>query len=170
MRPTLDKLFKGIDYILLNDILPELSSPYAMMQAMMLSHTINGLAAIWEKTAQFPLLRENKDLRDVLLTATTTLEATRRDYKNETLEALTQQINAELQGEHPSEEQYPSLQSLLEENCSLKESLVQTIRMLEEISQHYQSQALDELRQKIRIHLRKHLDWQLNLLAVPGQT
>ena len=170
MRPTLDKLFKCIDYILLNDILPELSSPFAMRQAMMLSHAINGLAVIWEKTAQFPLIEENKDLRDVLLAATRTLEATRRDYKNETLEPLTQKIHGELQREHLFEEQYPSLQSLLEENCNLKESLVQTITVLEEISQHYKSQALDELRKKIRAHLRKHLDWQLSLLAVPSQT
>lgn len=165
MRPTLDKMFKGMDYILLNDILPELSSPFAMMQAIVLSRTINGLCAIWERTSQFPLIEENKDLRDVLVAASTTLKATKEDYWDESLEGLTRKIDAELQREYPSGEEYPSLQSLLEENCNLKEILVQTITALEETSRNYKSQALDELRKKIRAHLRKHLNWQLNLIA-----
>ena len=167
MRPTLDKMVEGMDYTLLNDILPELSSPSAMMQVMVLSHMLNLIGAIWEKTAQLPLIEENKDLRDVLLAATRTLKAIGEDYKDETLESLTQKIDAGLQREYPSEQQYPSIHSLLEENCDLKESLVQTITALEEISQNHDIQAIDELRKKIRVHLRKHLNWQLDLLALP---
>lgn len=168
MRPTLDKMFKGMNYILANDILPELSSPSAMMQAMVLSHMLNLLGEIWEKTAQLPLIEENKGLRDVLLTASGTLKATRQDYEDETLGPLTRKIDAELQREYPSEGPYPSLQSLIEENCNLKENLVQTITALEEISQHYQSQAIDDVRKKIRAHLRRQLNWELGLLTLPG--
>jgi hypothetical protein len=162
-------MFEGMNYTLLNDILPELSSPYAMTQALVLSVTINQLRAIWENTSQFPLIEENKDLRDVLLAASTTLKATKQDYRDESLERLTQKIGAELQREYPSGEEYPSLQSLLEENCNLKEVLVHTITALDEASRNYKSQALDELRKKMRAHLRKHLNWQLSFQApLPG--
>lgn len=165
MRPTMDKMLEGMNYVLLNDILPELSSPFAQTQAMMLSATIGLSAAIWERTCQFPLIVENKDLKDVLLAASTTLKAIKQDYTDESLKGLTQKIDAELQRERPSGEEYPSLQSLLQENCNLKDILVQTITALEETTRNYKSPALDELRKKIRAHLRKHLNWQLSLLA-----
>lgn len=165
MRPTLDKMLEGMNYVLLNDIFPELSSLYAQTQAMMLSATIGMSAAIWQGTCQFPLIEENKDLRDVLLAATKALKATEKDYTDESLERLTQKIDAELEKGHPSEEEYPSLQSLLEENCNLKELLDQTIIALDETSRDYKCQALDEVRGNIRAHLRKHLNWRLLLLA-----
>ena len=108
------------------------------------------------------------DLKDVLQAATRTLKATRQDFEDETIGPLTQKIDAELAREYPSEGQYPAFHSLLEENCNLKESLVQTITTLDEISQNYQSQAIDELRKRIRTHLRKHLDWQLSLITPPA--
>ena len=170
MRPTLDKMLEGMNYVLLNDILPELSSPYAQTQAMMLSATMGMCAAIWQGTSQFPLIVENKDLRDVLLSASSTLKATKKDYWDQSLEGLTQKIDAELQREHPSGEDYPSLQSLLEENCNLKELLDQTITALDETSRNYKNSALDELREKIRAHLRKHLNWRLSFVAgLPGR-
>lgn len=165
MRPTFDKMFEGINYTLLNDIMPELSSSFAMTRVLILSLTINQISAIWQNTAQFPLIEENKDLRDVLAAASRTLKATKQDYKNESLEGLTREIDAELQREYPSGEDYPALQTLLEENCNLKEVLVNTITALEEISRDYKSQALDELRKKIRAHLRKHLNRQLSFQA-----
>lgn len=169
MRPTLDKMFEGMNYTLLNDILPELSSPYAMTQALVLSITINQLSAIWQNAAQFPLIEENKGLRDVLQAASGTLKETKQDYKDESLEGLTQKIDAELQREYPSGEEYPAVQALLQENCNLKEVLVDTITAVDEISRNYKSQALDELRKKIRAHLRKHLNWQLRFQApLPG--
>ncbi|MBA7648767.1 hypothetical protein ES703_56556 [subsurface metagenome] len=168
MRPTLDKMFEGINYALLNDIMPELSSSFAMTRVLILSLTINQISATWQNTAQFPLIEENKDLRDVLAAASRTLEATKQDYKNESLEGLTREIDAELQREYPSGEDYPVLQSLLEENCNLKEVLVNTITALEEINRDYKSQALDELRKKIRAHLRKHLNRQLSFQAQLG--
>ena len=164
MRPTVDKLCNGINNALINDILPDLSSPVAQRQVLLISAIINRIATIWEKTSQFPLIEENKDLKDVLQTATSTLKATKQDYKDETLEALTQKIDAELQRKYPSGEQYPSLHSLLEENSNLKELLVQTITGLDETSRNYKSQALDELRKKIRAHLRKQVDWDLTFL------
>lgn len=164
MRPTVDKLCNGINNALLNDILPDLSSPVAQRQVLLISAIINRIATIWEKTSQFPLIEENKDLKDVLQTATSTLKATKQDYTDETLEALTQKIDAELQRKYPSGEQYPSLHSLLEENSNLKELLVQTITGLDETSRNYKSQALDELRKKIRAHLRKQVDWDLTFL------
>ena len=160
-------MFKGMDYILSNDIVPELSSPLALTQAMVLSGLLNFLGAIWEKTAQFPLVEENKDLKDVLQAATRTLKATRQDIEDETIGPLTQKIDAELAREYPAEGPYPAFHSLLEENCNLKESLVQTITALDEMSQHYQRQAIDELRKRIRTHLRKHLDWQLSIITPP---
>ncbi len=165
MRPTLDKMLEGMNYTLLNDILPELSSPFAMTQAMMLSATIGLSAAIWQGTSQFPLIEENKDLRDALLAASTTLKATKQDYWDESLAGLTQKIDTELQREYPSGEDHPSLQPLLEENCNLKEILDQTIIALDETSRNYKSPALDEFREKIRAHLRKHLNWRLSFLA-----
>jgi len=159
-----DKLCNGINNALINDILPDLSSPVAQRQVLLISAIINRIATIWEKTSQFPLIEENKDLKDVLQTATSTLKATKQDYKDETLEALTQKIDAELQRKYPSGEQYPSLHSLLEENSNLKELLVQTITGLDETSRNYKSQALDELRKKIRAHLRKQVDWDLTFL------
>lgn len=164
MRPTVDKLCNGINNALVNDILPDLSSPVAQRQVLLISAIINRIATIWEKTSQFPLIEENKDLKDVLQTATSTLKATKQDYTDETLEALTQKIDAELKREYPSGEQYPSLHSLLEENSNLKELLVQTITGLDETSRNYKSQALDELRKKIRAHLRKQVDWDLTFL------
>lgn len=164
MRPTVDKMCKGINNILLNDILPELSSPVAQRQVLIISAVINRIATIWEKTSQFPLIEENKDLKDVLLAATITLKATEQDYTDETLEALTQKIDAEFKREYPSQERYPSVYSLLEENSNLKELLVQTITGLDETSRNYKSQALDELRKKIRAHLRKQVDWDLTFL------
>jgi len=164
VRPTVDKLCNGINNALINDILPDLSSPVAQRQVLLISAIINRIATIWEKTSQFPLIEENKDLKDVLQTATSTLKATKQDYKDETLEALTQKIDAELQRKYPSGEQYPSLHSLLEENSNLKELLVQTITGLDETSRNYKSQALDELRKKIRAHLRKQVDWDLTFL------
>jgi hypothetical protein len=119
---------------------------------------------IWEKTSQFPLIGENKDLMEVLLAATDTLKATKQDYRDETLERLTQEIDAELKREYPSAELYPSVHSLLEENGNLKELLVKTITALDETSRNYESQALDELRKKIRAHLRKQLNWELTFL------
>ncbi len=165
MRPTLDKTFEGMNYTVLNDILPELSSTYAMTQALMLSVMLNQLQAIWEKTSQLPLIKENKGLRDVLQAAIGTLKATKQDYWDKSLEGLTQKIDAELQKEYPSGEEYPLLQSLLEENCNLKEVLDRTIIALEETSRDYKSPALDELRKKIRAHLRNLLNWQLSLQA-----
>ena len=164
MRPTVDKMCKSINNVLLNDIVPELSSPSTRMQAMIISAMINRIATIWEKTSQFPLIEENKDLKDVLQTATSALKATKQDYTDETLETLTQKIDAELQRKYPSGEQYPSLHSLLEENSNLKELLVQTITGLDETSRNYESQTLDELRKKIRAHLRKQVDWDLTFL------
>lgn len=169
MRPTTEKILIGINNILLSDILPELSSPFAMMQAMLLIVLTNQLALIWENTSQFPLIEENKDLRDVLLVASTTLTATKRDYRDETLEGLIPKIDAELQREYRSGEQHPSVHSLLEENCNLKETLVQTIVALDQISQNYKSQTLDDIRKKIRAHLRRHLDRQLNMLGMLTQ-
>ena len=168
MRPTLDKMLKGMEYILSNDIVPELSSPFALTQAMVLSGLLNFLGAIWEKTAQFPLVEENKDLKDVLQIATRALKAVRQDHEDETIGPLAEKIDAELVREYPAEGLYPSLHSLLEENYNLKENLVQTITTLDEISQNHQSQAIDELRKRIRAHLRKHLDWQLSLLTPPA--
>ena len=171
MRPTVDKLCKGINNVLINDILPELSSsPVAQRRVLMISASLNRIATIWEKTAQFPLIEENKDLRDILLAATTTFKATKKDYTDKTLEGLTQEIDAELQREYPSEERYPSVHSLLEENSNLKELLVRTITALDETSRNYRSQALDELRKKIRAHLRKQLNWELTFLELFRQT
>lgn len=164
MRPTVDKLCNGINNALINDILPDLSSPVAQRQVLLISAIINRIATIWEKTSQFPLIEENKDLKDVLQTATSALKATKQDYTDETLETLTQKIDAELQRKYPSGEQYPSLHSLLEENSNLKELLVQTIIGLDETSRNYESQTLDELRKKIRAHLRKQVDWDLTFL------
>jgi len=166
VRPTVDKLCNGINYALVNDILPELSSPVAQRQVLMISATISRIATIWEKTSQFPLIEENRDLRDILLAATRTLKVTKQDYTDETLEGLTEKIDAELPREYPSEERYPSVHSLLEENSNLKELLVQTITGLDEISQNYKSQDLDELRGKIRAHLRRQLDWELTFLGL----
>lgn len=166
MRPTVDKLCNGINNTLVNDILPDLSSPVAQRQVLMISATISRIATIWEKTSQFPLIEENKELSDILLAATTTFKAAKKDYKDETLEALTQKIDAELPREYPSEEHYPSVHSLLEENSNLKELLVQTITGLDEISRNYKSQDLDELRRKIRAHLRRQLDWELTFLGL----
>lgn len=167
MRPTLDKVFKSVDYALLNDILPQLSSPYAQFQVLTISLAIHQLSAIWENTSQFPLIEENKDLRDVLRDTSTTLKATKKDYKDKSLDELRQKIDPELQREHPSDEQYPSVQSLLEENCNLKELLDQTIVALDKTSRNYKSQAQDELRKKIRAHLRKHLNRQLSSIISP---
>lgn len=164
MRPTIDKMCKSINNVLLNDIVPELSSPSTRMQAMIISAMINRIATIWEKTSQFPLIEENKDLKDVLQAATSTLKATEQDYTDETLEALTQKIDAEFKREYPSQERYPSVYSLLEENGNLKELLVQTIIGLDQTSRNYKSPALDELRKKIRSHLRKQVNWDLTLL------
>lgn len=169
MRPTTDKILIGINNILLSDILPELSSPSAMVQVILLNVMMNQLATMWENTSQFPLIEENKDLRDVLLAASTTLKATKRDYKDETLEGLIPKIDAELQREYRPGEQYPSVQPLLEENCNLKEVLDRTITALDQISQDYKSQALDDVRKKIRAHLRKHLDRQLDMLGILTQ-
>jgi len=165
VRPTLDKMLERVNHALLMDIFPELSSLHAQTQAMMISATMSLCAAIWQGTCQFPLIMENKDLRDVLLAATKALKATEKDYTDESLERLTQKIDAELDKEHPSEEEYPSLQPLLEENCNLKELLDQTIIALDETSRNYKCQALDEVREKIRAHLRKHLNLRLLLLA-----
>ena len=162
MRPTLDKLYEGMNYVLMNNVFPELSSPFIMTQVLLFSLTINQLTAIWQNAAQFPLIEENKDLRDVLQAASRTLKETKQDYKDKSLEGLTQKIDAELQREYPSGEEHPLVQSLLEENCDLKEVLDHTIIALDETSQNYKSQALDELRKKIRAHLRKHLNWQLS--------
>jgi len=170
VRPTLGKMLEGMNYTLLNDILPELSSSYALTQAMMLSATMNLCAAIWQGTCQFPLIEENKDLKDVLQTVTKTLKATQPDYWDKPLAGLTQKIDAELQREYPSGEVYPPLQSLLEENCNLKELLDQTIIALEETSRNYKSQALDEVKNKIRAHLRKHLNWRLGFAAAISGT
>lgn len=164
MRPTVDKLCNGINNALINDILPDLSSPVAQRQVLLISAIINRIATIWEKTSQFPLIEENKDLKDILLAATITLKATEQDYTDETLEALTQKIDAEFKREYPSQERYPSVYSLLEENSNLKELLVQTITGLDETSRNYKSQALDELRKKIRAHLRKQVDLDLTFL------
>lgn len=165
MRPTLDKMLERVNHALLMDIFPELSSLHAQTQAMMISATMGLCAAISQGTCQFPLIVENKDLRDVLLAATKALKATEKDYTDESLERLTQKIDAALEKEHPPEEEYPSLQSLLEENCNLKELLDQTIIALDETSRNYKCQALDEVRGNIRAHLRKHLNWRLLLLA-----
>ena len=165
MRPTLDKMLERVNHALLTDIFPELSSLHAQTQAMMISATMSLCAAIWQGTCQFPLIVENKDLRDVLLAATKALKATEKDYTDESLERLTQKIDAELEKEHPSEAEYPPLQSLLEENCNLKELLDQTIIALDETSRNYKCQALDEVREKIRANLRKHLNLRLLLLA-----
>jgi len=156
-----------MEYTLLNHILPELSSPSAITQAMVLSGLLGLLGAIWEKTAQFPIIEENNDLKDVLQTAAKTFKAIGQDYEDETIGSVTQKIDAELEREHPSEGQYPAFHTLLEENYNLKENLVQTITALEEMSQNYQSQTIDELRKRIRGHLRKQLDWQLSLIAGP---
>ena len=164
MRPTVDKLCKGINNVLLNNIVPEISSPSVRMQAMITSAVVGRLMTIWEKTAEFPLSEQNKELKEVLLAATGTFQATKQDYTNETLEALTQKIDAELQKEHKSDEQYPSVYSQLEENSNLKELLVQTIIALDETSRAYKSQALDELRKNIRAYLRKQLNWELTFL------
>jgi len=166
MRPTADKILIGINNILISDILPELHSTYAMIQVALISVMVNQLTLVWQNTSQFPLIEENKDLRDVLLAASTTLKATKRDYKDKALEGLIPRIDAELQKECRSGEQYPSIQSLLEENCKLKEILVQTIVALEQISQKYESRALNDIRKKIRAHLRKHLDRQLDMLGM----
>jgi len=164
VRPTVDKLCNGINNALINDILPDLSSPVAQRQVLLISAIINRIATIWEKTSQFPLIEENKDLKDVLLAATRTFKAIKQDYKDETLEALTQKIDDELKRKYPSGEQYPSVHSLLEENSNLKELIVQTITALDETSRNYKSQALNELRTKIRAHLRKQLNWDLTFL------
>ena len=164
MRPTVDKLCQGINNVLLNDIVPELSSPIAQRRILMVSACLNLIATIWEKTAQFPLIVENQDLKEVLMTASSTFKVTKQDYRDETLERLEQEIDIELTREYTSGELYPSVHSLLEENSNLKESLVQTITALEEMSQNYQSQAIEELRQRIRAHLRKQLNWELSFL------
>jgi len=164
VRPTVDELCQGINNVLLNDILPELSSPVAQRRILTVSVCLNRIATIWEKTAQFPLIAENKDLREVLMVATSTFKSTKQDYRDETLERLVQEIDTELKREYTSGELYPSVHSLLEENSNLKESLVQTVTMLEEMSQNYQSQAIEELRQRIRAHVRKQLNWELSFL------
>jgi len=170
VRPTTDKILIGINNILLSDILPELSSRFAVLQLMFIVMMVNQLSIIWQNTSQFPLIEENKYLRDVLLTAGTTLEATKRDYKDKALEGLILKIDAELQKECRFGEQYPSVQSLLEENCNLKETLVQTIVALDQISQKHESRALNDIRKEIRAHLRKHLDRQLDMLGMRVQT
>jgi len=167
VRPTVDKLCQGISNILLNDIVPELSSPVAQRQILMISASLSRIMTIWEKTSQFPLIGENKDLREVLLAATNTLKATKQYYKDETLERLTQEIDTEFKREYPSGELYPSVHSLLEENGNLKELLVKTITAIDKTSCNYKSQALDELRKKIRAHLRKQLNWELTFLELP---
>ncbi len=164
MRPTVDKLCQGISNVLLNDIVPELSSPVAQRRILMVITSLNRIATLWEKTSQFPLIEENKNLREVLLAATSTFKTSKQDYKDETLERLVQQIDTELQREYPSGELYPSVHSLLEENSNLKELLVKTITALATTSRNYKNQTLEDLRKKIRAHLRKQLNWELTFL------
>ena len=169
MRPTTDIILIGVINMLFSDILPELCSNYAKTQVVLLSVMMGQLSLMWENTSQFPLIEENEDLRDVLLAASKTLRATERDYRGETLDGLIPKIDTELQREYRSGEQYPLVQSLLEENSNLKETLVQTIVALDQISRNYKGQALDDIRKKIRVHLRKHLDRQLNMLGLSSQ-
>ena len=164
MRPRLGEIFESMTYTLQNEILPELTSPHVKSQAQMLGLVIAQIAAICEGSTQFPLIRENGDLRIVLLAAGITFKATQPDYWNESLGSLIQKIDVELQKKSPSEEEYPTLKSLEEENYNLKELLDRTILALGETMQNYKSQSLDELRERIRTHLRKQLNRQLSMV------
>ena len=166
MRPKVDKLVAGVTNILIGEILSQLPSARSHANIFATSVVLNTIASMWENSSQFPLIQENKDLRDVLEAAGTTLKATERDHKDEILAGLIPGIEAELEGEYEFGEQYPSVQLLQEKNVKLKEALDQTIVAVDRISRNHPSQALDELRQKIRVHLRKHLDRSITAAAV----
>lgn len=166
MRPKVDKLVAGVNGILMGEFLPQLTSADSQVNVFLTNAVLLTIASMWENSSQFPLIHENKDLRDVLEAAGTTLKATERDHKDETLAGLIPRIEAELEGEYEFREQYPTVQSLTEKNVKLKEALDQTIVAVDSISRNHPSQAVDELRQKIRAHLRKHLDRTLTAAAV----
>ena len=169
MRPTMGEIFEGMNYFLQNDILPELTSPYVKAQALLLGHVIAQTAATCEGATQFPLIKENAGLRVVLRAAGTTLKAAKPDYWSESLGRLTQKIDAELQKKSPSEEDYPTVKSLEEENYNLKQLLDYVILAVGETMRTYESQSLDELKQTIRAHLRKQLNRQLSMvIPSPG--
>jgi hypothetical protein len=161
MQLPIDQLLRGIILSLNETILPELSSPYAQVQATAISSILENL--IIRILHIHRIQREqNNSLKDIFHRLATIISDYKDSPSKENLRSLLAEIN---QQERKGKEAELSLE---EENFALKLLLEKVIEKLWEIEEHdtqYPIEALEEIHKSIRRFLKQEVKTELSLLA-----
>lgn len=164
MRPTTEELLTGIKDAIDNYILPDLSSPYPISIACTINALLLHLIRRVEKEGHL-LAESNRDIRDTLEAALSTLQHSKHTSAIPELVRLEMDLREKLSKEYRARDEYTSVGSLTEENNDLRRTLIDLLKTVDAAREHLEADSLAELRGRITNCSKRQLDRELSLLS-----
>lgn len=157
MRPNSTQIIAGIKWSFETYVVPDLTSRLGLSAGRSIMNLLDHLEARVGMEGQI-LVEDNRDMRSVFQQLSALLDPAALGGAAPEVRAAVAEMNEKAGKHYRADDEYPTLESLTQENEDLKRTLVTAIRAVEEHKEGLPTDVYAQADQSIRSLLRRQVD------------
>ena len=167
MRPRADEVMQSITWTFETHIVPDLTDPLARSLCLTMSYLLRQVEL--RIRLEGPALHADiREVRQTLAAVQRLLRATPAASTEPALSGLDQEIAATLERVYRSPDEYPVVESLMNEAEAMNWALVHAIRILDETRERFLQVPYQQVRDEIRACMAHQLERQATYVCLPS--